>query len=208
MTHLLPPLPYDLHGLEPSISAETLALHHDKHHRGYVDKLNAAIKAYPQYQKFRVDELLRRLDSIDPAVREDVRKHGGGHANHSLFWQTMTPQGQAPSTTLSHSLENSFHSFEGLKQAFHEAADHVFGSGWVFLTCGDARSRLEITALPNQDSPLSHGATPLLAFDLWEHAYYLQYRNERPHWIDAWWDVIDWRVVERNLDQAHARHAA
>lgn len=208
MTHLLPPLPYALDGLEPSISAETLSLHHDKHHRAYVDKLNAALKLYPQYQHLSVEALLQQLGTLDPAVRDAVRKQGGGHANHSLLWRTLAPQGQRPSATLLQSIEKSFPSFDALEQALRKAADQVFGSGWVFLAYREGESLFEVLALPNQDSPLSVGATPLLALDLWEHAYYLQYRNERIHWIDAWLQIVDWHAVEDNLFSARGTRAA
>lgn len=204
MTHVLPALPYSLDALEPAISAETLALHHDRHHRAYVDKLNTALLGFPQYAGISVEDLLRRLDSLDAPLRTAVRQHGGGHANHSLLWRTLAPAGTAPGAGLTRRIDRSFGSLDGLQQALLAAAAQVFGSGWVFLTCRDPQDALEVIGLPNQDSPLSQGATPVLALDLWEHAYYLQYRQERARWCGMWWSVIDWPGVERNLQAALA----
>jgi superoxide dismutase, Fe-Mn family len=207
MTHALPSLPYDLHALEPAINAETLTLHHGKHHRSYVDKLNAALIGYPEYQNVGVEELLRRLDSIDPAIRDEVRNQGGGHANHSLFWSTLAPQSCKPSPAFLRQVSVANSSALVMKELFAKASERLFGSGWVFLTCRAGHSQVDIVPLPNQDSPLSQGATPILAFDAWEHAYYLQYQNERARWVDAWWSVIDWTAVEHNYQMAQSRYS-
>jgi Fe-Mn family superoxide dismutase len=204
MTYVLPDLPYSLDALAPSMDAATLELHHNKHHRAYVDKLNAALRDYPEYQKLSIEALLATLHTVDAAVRDAVRKQGGGHANHSLLWQTLTPQGHAPSAALQKAMAESFGSIAGLKQAINEAADMVFGSGWVFLCWRAVNRPLEVIGLPNQDSPWSQGLTPLLGLDLWEHAYYLQYHNLRPQWLEAWWNIIDWRVAEQNWRRAAA----
>ena len=202
MTHVLPRLPYALDALEPTIDAETLNLHYKKHHRAYVDKLNSALKKYPHYQKLSVEDLLRRLDSLPPAVRDDIRKHGGGHANHSLFWRSMSARRLRPGAFLKSAIQRDFKTADNLRKKFQETAEHVFGAGWVFLNWRHADQRLEIISTADQDSPLSAGPTPLLAFDLWEHAYYLKYRNERAKWIAAWWKLIDWESVEQNLRDA------
>lgn len=208
MPHTLPPLLYDLDALEPVISADTLALHHGKHHRGYVDKLNAALVDYPQFQSLPVDTLLARLKSLPAPLRGPVRNFGGGHANHSLFWESMGPSGQAPSSAFLTQISDPFGSLAGLQKAMQQAAEGLFGSGWTFLNRSAQHGQLEIISLPNQDSPLSDGATPLLAFDLWEHAYYLQYHNERSRWMQAWWAIVDWNRVERRWKDAAARRAA
>lgn len=202
MKHLLPPLPYEMHALEPVISAETLALHHGKHHRAYVDKLNTALAQFPIYQSMGVNDLLRRLDSLDPRARGEIRKHGGGHANHSLFWLTMSRGGHAPSSKLTAIIERQFQSLEGLRAAFAKCLANVFGSGWVFLNLDTVTGALEVLPLPNQDSPLSSGGTPLLAFDAWEHAYYLQYHQDREQWLRSWWTTINWKAVECQFDKA------
>jgi Fe-Mn family superoxide dismutase len=202
MKHELPALPYALDGLEPVTDAETLALHHGKHHKAYVDKLNTALESWPQYQQYPVEELLRRLDELDPAVRTAVRDQGGGHANHSLFWRCMVPRGRAPAGEIARLIATTFGDLDDFKAAFEKEGVGLFGSGWTFLVWNRNTAKLEIRALPNQDSPLSSGATPLLLCDLWEHAYYLRYRNLRPEWIKAWWKVVDWDAVNANFDAA------
>lgn len=208
MPHTLPPLPYELDALEPVISAETLHLHHAKHHRGYVDKLNAALIDHPQYLEMPIDALLQQLKTLPAPLRTPVRNFGGGHANHSLFWDSMGPSGQAPSSTFLQQISESFGTLAGLQKAMQQSAEGLFGSGWTFLNRTAQGGQLEIVSLPNQDSPLSEGSTPLLAFDLWEHAYYLQYHQERARWMQAWWTVVDWARVERRWQDAAARRAA
>ena len=201
MKHVLPELPYAVNALEPAIDSETLALHHGKHHRAYVDKLNAVLADYPQYQLLSIEALLRSLGSLDSRIRGDVRNHGGGHANHSLLWQTLSPHGGTPGTALFRLIVAAFGSLDGLKEEFRNAAARTFGSGWVFLISpATSPNTLQVVALPNQDSPLSIAATPLLGLDLWEHAYYLKFRNNRTGWLDAWWDIVNWEAVEHNFD--------
>ncbi len=205
MPHVLPTLSYAIDSLQPAIDAETLALHYGKHHQTYVDKLNATLADHPQYQSLSVEALLRTLSQLDLRIRDDIRNQGGGHANHSLLWRTMTPHGCPPGPVFSSMIAKSFGSLDGLKQEFRTAAAHVFGSGWVFLTSSDnAPNALRVVALANQDSPLSAGATPLLALDLWEHAYYLKFRTDRPGWMDAWWNIVNWQAVALNFDDAQA----
>lgn len=205
MTHVLPQLPYPTDGLEPAMDTATLTLHHGKHHQAYVDKLNAALLDYPQYQSLSVQELLRSLHTLDPAVRDDIRNHGGGHANHSLLWQTLSPDSKPPGPVLARSIVNCYGSLERLKQEFRTTAARSFGSGWVFLTmAANTTDALQVVFHPNQDSPLSFGATPILALDLWEHAYYLKYRADRPGWLEAWWKIVDWQAVGRNFDSAQS----
>lgn len=208
MPHFLPPLRYELDALEPIISAETLHLHHGKHHRGYVDKLNAALIDHPRYQAMRVEELLQQLKTLPAPLRGPVRNFGGGHANHSLFWESMGSNGQAPSSTFLAQISAQFGTLAGLQKAMQQSAEGLFGSGWTFLSRRGSDGQLEIASLPNQDSPLSDGSTPLLAFDLWEHAYYLQYHNERSRWMRAWWPVVDWSCVERRWQDAPIQRAA
>lgn len=206
--HVLPPLPYTLTSLEPRISAETLALHHGKHHRAYVDSLNDTLSAYPQYQELTIEQLLEGIDSIDAAARPGIRNFGGGHANHSLFWETMTAHPRPPSTSLASSINKDFGSLDGLLRGIRKATDELFGSGWVFLGAHRVHGSLHVMALPNQDSPWSRGFVPLLAFDLWEHAYYLQYHNQRHLWLDAWWHLVNWNIVEQKLQPVLHRAAA
>ena len=208
MPHTLPPLRHELDALAPVITAETLQLHHSTHHRGYVDKLNAALVDHPHYLEMPIDSLLRQLKTLPAPLRPPVRNFGGGHANHSLFWESMRPDGQAPSSAWLTQISDSFGSLAGLQKAMQISADSVFGSGWTFLSRNGDEGKLEIVSLPNQDSPLSEGSTPLLAFDLWEHAYYLQYRQDRAGWMRAWWSVVDWSGVEQRWQDAAARHAA
>jgi Fe-Mn family superoxide dismutase len=208
MPHTLPPLRYDLDALEPVISAETLHLHHAKHHRGYVDKLNAALIDHPQYLAMPVELLLQQLKTLPAPLRTPVRNFGGGHANHSLFWDSMGPSGHAPSSAFLTQISEPFGSLVGLQKSMQQSAEGLFGSGWTFLNRRGHDGQLEIVSLPNQDSPLSEGSTPLLAFDLWEHAYYLQYHQERSRWMQAWWTVVDWSGVEQRWTEASARRAA
>jgi Fe-Mn family superoxide dismutase len=208
MAYTLPDLPYPLTALAPSIDAETLALHHDKHHRGYVDNLNATLRDHPRYGQLSIESLLTQLGTVDAGVRNAVRNYGGGQENHSLLWKTLAPGGRAASPALQQLVSQSFHSMDGLKAALSSAAENLFGSGWVFLTWRGSDSPLEVLGLPNQDSPWSLGVTPLLALDLWEHAYYLQYHNLRPKWLQAWWDIIDWAAVETNWRQAVAHESS
>jgi Fe-Mn family superoxide dismutase len=195
----VPALPYDYDALSNYISADIMQLHHDKHHQAYVDKLNAAIEKYPELQGKAVEDLLVELDSIPEDIRTAVRNNGGGHYNHCLFWLWMSPQGGGqPSGPLLEAILQKYGTFENFTEAFAEKAVGVFGSGWVWL-----QPNMEIVATPNQDSLLSKGEpAPLLGLDVWEHAYYLDYKNKRPDYIAAWWNVVNWPVVEARFATA------
>lgn len=198
----LPPLPYAYEALEPAIDAETMRLHHDKHHATYVAKLNEAVAAAPELAGKSVEELLRELAGVPEAVRMAVRNHGGGHANHSLFWTSMKPGGATlPAGRLAAAVTAQFGSFDGLREQLTKAAGGVFGSGWAWLALDGGR-KLAIATLPNQDSPLSSGQTPLLGIDVWEHAYYLKYQNRRADYIQAFLGVVDWAAIAKRFDEA------
>jgi Fe-Mn family superoxide dismutase len=188
----LPALGYEYDALEDYISKDIMELHHSKHHQGYVDKLNAALADYPDLQGKDIVELLRNLDTVPEKIRTAVRNQGGGHYNHSLFWQCMAPSaGGEPSGALSDALKAKYGDFEKFKDEFNAKAATVFGSGWVWLT-----PELEIMTSPNQDSPLMDGgAEPILGLDVWEHAYYLDYKNKRDEYAKAWWNVVNWEFV-------------
>ena len=190
----LPPLGYDYDALEPLIDAETMKIHHDKHHAAYVAKLNTAIAGAPGFEKKSIDEILTNLDAVPEAVRKDVRNQGGGHANHSLFWQTLKKnENGKPIGELAKAIDTAFGSFDKFQEAFGTAAGKVFGSGWAWLVLKEKKLTVETTA--NQDSPLSSGNLPLLGLDVWEHAYYLKYQNRRPEYIKAFQSVINWDFV-------------
>ncbi|HUF14086.1 MAG TPA: superoxide dismutase [Longimicrobiales bacterium] len=202
MSHSVPNLPYDFGSLEPTIDARTMEIHHDKHHAAYVSKLNEALSGHPKLAEKPVEPLLREIDRVPEDIRTKVRNHGGGHANHTLFWQIMAPgAGGEPEGVLADALADKFGSFASFREKFGEAAANQFGSGWGWLVV-DASGSLDVYALPNQDSPLMKGHTPLLGLDVWEHAYYLKYQNRRPDYIKAWWDVVNWEQVGRNYDKA------
>lgn len=189
----LPALTYDYDALEASIDAETMKLHHDKHHQAYVDKLNEAVGKYEDLQSKTLTELLGGLDSVPEDVRGAVRNNGGGHANHSMFWTIMSKDGGKPSGDLGAAIDEAFGSFDDFKTKFNDAGVKQFGSGWVFLTVSGGK--LEIGSMPNQDSPLHKGVEPVLGNDVWEHAYYLKYQNKRPDYLKSWWEVVDWDAV-------------
>ncbi len=194
--YVLPPLPYGYADLEPVIDEETMHLHHDKHHQAYTDGTNAALARHPQWQGMPIEDVLRRLSDVPAEIRQTVRNQGGGYANHNLFWECLSPRGgRGPDGELAAGIERCFGSLQQFKKKFEEAGAKHFGSGWVFLASHEAQ--LEIIALPNQDSPLSMGRVPLLACDLWEHAYYLKYNNRRAQWLGAWWEVVDWQRVSQ-----------
>lgn len=202
--YTLPPLLYAYNALEPYIDAQTMELHHDKHHQKYVDELNAALKDYPELQGKPVEELLTNLDKVPAVIRTAVRNNGGGHYNHSFFWTVMAPHnGQNPLGAVKEAIEKEFGSFANFKDQFTAAARSRFGSGWAWLNV-DKHGKLGITSTPNQDSPLAEGLKPVLALDVWEHAYYLKYNNRRPDYIDAWWNVVNWQTVEDNFQKATA----
>jgi Fe-Mn family superoxide dismutase len=197
MTYTVPPLAYAYDALEPHIDRATMEIHHDKHHQAYVDKLNAAIEGSPDLLDASLEEILRDISQVSEAKRAAVRNNGGGHHNHTMFWENMSPDGGGePSGELAQAIDSAFGSFTDLKAKMKQAGVNQFGSGWVWLVHDG--TGLAVTATANQDSPLSSGQVPLLGIDVWEHAYYLKYHNRRPDYIDAWWNVVDLtRVAER-----------
>jgi Fe-Mn family superoxide dismutase len=195
MAYTLPPLPYPTNALEPHIDAQTMEIHHGKHHQAYVTNLNAALEKAPELANRSLDDLLRNLNSVPEAVRTAVRNNGGGHWNHSQFWRTMAPNaGGKPSGKLAQAIDAAFGDFEKFKEAFNAAGGSRFGSGWVWLL--NDGGKLSITSTPNQDNPLMDGKpAPILGNDVWEHAYYLKYQNRRPDYLKAWWNTVDWNEV-------------
>ena len=201
MSHTLPALGYAYDALEPHIDALTMEIHHSRHHQTYITNLNAALAELPELAALPVDELLARLDSLPVSVQGAVRNHGGGHANHSLFWQVMSPQGGGePGGELAEAIERDLGGLEAFKQAFTQAALSRFGSGWAWLVV-DQSGKLQVVSSANQDSPLMEGLVPILGLDVWEHAYYLKYQNKRPDYIAAFYKVIDWTEVARRYRQ-------
>jgi Fe-Mn family superoxide dismutase len=199
--HEVPPLPYAFDALEPHIDAKTMEIHHDKHHAAYVTNLNKALDGHADLQGKSVEDLLRGIDSVPESIRTAVRNQGGGHANHSMFWQIMGPQGGgAPSGDLGSAIQQAFGSFEGLKEKLNAAAAGQFGSGWGWLVVNGGK--LEVIARPNQDSPLMENKVPLLGVDVWEHAYYLKYQNRRPDYLTAWWNTVNWQAVADRYSRA------
>jgi len=202
MAHTLPPPPYDYTALEPHIDERTMRIHHDKHHGGYVSKLNAALEGLDDLMKLPVEELIADLTRVPEAKRTAVRNNGGGHANHTLFWAVMTPGGAtAPEGELKAAIDQAFGSFDAFQARFSEACGNRFGSGWGWLSVGPNGS-LVVESTPNQDSPLMEGRTPILGCDVWEHAYYLKYQNLRPDYVKAWWNVVNWTEVGRRFKAA------
>lgn len=201
MTHTLPPLPYAYNALEPHIDAMTMEIHYTKHHQAYIDKLNTALEKHPELQDKTVEELVADLDLVPEDIRTAVRNHGGGHLNHSLFWESLAPaKGQAPEGALEQALIQAFGSIQDFKLKFSEKASTQFGSGWAWLVKdGDM---LEVLATPNQDNPITQGKTPILGLDVWEHAYYLRYQNKRPDYIAAFWNIVNWDEVARRFAEA------
>ena len=205
MAHKLPPLRFGYDALEPYIDAETMELHHDKHHQAYVDNLNKALEPYPQLADLPIEDLLRRLDQVPEPIRTAVRNNGGGHANHRFFWDILAPRaGGTPKGAIADAITKDFGSFEKFQSLFTDAATKHFGSGWAFLVVDRSAQRLQIVSLPNQDSVLAHGTPALLCCDVWEHAYYLKYRNRRADYLAAWWKVVAWSAVDERLRDAMA----
>jgi superoxide dismutase, Fe-Mn family len=201
MAYELPALPYAYDALAPTISKETMELHHDKHHAAYVTNVNNALKDQPNLANKSVEALISDLNSVPENIRTAVRNNGGGHANHTLFWEIMKPGGSnQPTGALAQAINSTFGGFDQFKQQFTQAATTRFGSGWAWLTTSGGK--LEVTSTPNQDSPLMEGKTPLLGLDVWEHAYYVDYRNRRPDYITAWWNVVNWDEVGKRYDAA------
>ena len=204
MSHTLPALPYAYDALEPHIDAKTMEIHHSRHHQTYVTNLNTALADLPELAALPLEALLARIDSLPAQVQGAVRNHGGGHANHSLFWQVMSPQGGGePDGELAAAIERDLGGLESFRQAFTQAALSRFGSGWAWLVV-DGRGKLQVVSSANQDSPLMEGLTPILGLDVWEHAYYLKYQNKRPDYIAAFYNVIDWDEVARRYVAALA----
>jgi Fe-Mn family superoxide dismutase len=199
MPHTLPPLPYAANALEPYIDAQTMELHHGKHHNAYVTNLNAALEKAPELANKPLDELLKNLSAVPEAIRTAVRNNGGGHWNHSQFWKTMGPNaGGAPTGKLAEAITSAFGDFEKFKEQFNAAGVGRFGSGWVWLV--KEGGKLAITSTPNQDNPLMDGKpAPILGNDVWEHAYYLKYQNRRPDYLKAWWNTVNWTEVAKRF---------
>lgn len=195
--HALPPLPYATDGLEPFYDRETLEIHHGKHHKAYVEHLNQALEGHPDLEAKSIEELLMHLDDVPESIRGKVINNGGGHFNHTLFWNIMGPKkGGAPAGKISDAIKSAFKSFESFKAEWKASALNMFGSGWTFLVMtkdGD----IEIQNHANQDCPLSKGLKPLLLLDVWEHAYYLKFKNDREEWIDTWWNIVNWDMVNK-----------
>jgi superoxide dismutase, Fe-Mn family len=201
MAYELPALPYAYDALAPTISKETMELHHDKHHAAYVTNVNNALKDQPNLANKSVEALISDLNSVPENIRTAVRNNGGGHANHTLFWEIMKPGGSnQPTGALAQAINSTFGGFDQFKQQFGQAATTRFGSGWAWLT--KSGGTLAISSSANQDSPLMEGKTPLLGLDVWEHAYYVDYRNRRPDYITAWWNVVNWDEVGKRYDAA------
>ncbi len=199
MAFELPTLPYPYDALEPYIDARTMEIHHTKHHGGYVKKLNAALEKYPYLQDVPLETLLRNLASVPEDIRTAVRNNGGGHANHSLFWTVMSPNGGGePEGELARAIAETFGGFAQFKDLFSTTAATRFGSGWAWLVV-DAFGHLKVYSTPNQDNPLMEGFTPILGLDVWEHAYYLKYQNRRAEYIANWWNVVNWEEVSRRF---------
>jgi Fe-Mn family superoxide dismutase len=199
MSYTVPPLPYDYNALEPHIDEATMRLHHDKHHQTYVDKANAALEG-TEYADKGVEELIKNLDSLPADKQGPLRNNGGGHYNHSLFWEWMAPgAGGQPSGALAQAIDSAFGSFDDFKAKLKDAGANQFGSGWAWLVHDG--SGLAVVSSPNQNNPLTEGKTPLLGVDVWEHAYYLTYNNRRPDYIDAWWNVVNWPAVAAGFDR-------
>ncbi|MGH7700773.1 MAG: superoxide dismutase [Gemmatimonadales bacterium] len=202
MAHTLPDLPYEYGALEPYIDAQTMQIHHGKHHQGYVNNLNAALDKHPELHQKPLDDLLRGINSVPEDIRTAVRNHGGGHHNHSLFWTAMAPKaGGEPRGKLADAIKQALGDFTKFKEQFGTAAATRFGSGWAWLVV-TKDNKLEVTSTPNQDSPLMDGKTPILGLDVWEHAYSLKYQNRRPDYIAAWWNVVNWPELARRYEAA------
>jgi Fe-Mn family superoxide dismutase len=205
----LPSLPFAYDALEPIIDKETMVLHHDKHHRAYVEGLNAALSRHPEVQASSIDALLGSAAKLPADIRTAVHNMGGGHANHALFWTLLTPRGRdLPTRAVQRALDEVFGSFDRFREAFELAGSKHFGSGWVSLAIDTSTLSLDIVTQPNQDTALDIGKRALLTCDLWEHAYYLKYRNRRADWLRAWWQVVNWPEVERRLEAFKSAGAA
>ncbi|GAC1399995.1 MAG: superoxide dismutase [Ktedonobacteraceae bacterium] len=201
MAFEVPPLPYDYNALEPYIDTQTMQLHHDKHHQTYVTNLNKALEGH-EFASLQPEQVLLRLNEVPDAVRTAVRNNGGGHVNHTMFWQIMKPNGGGePTGDIANAITSSFGSFDAFKTAFNDAGFKQFGSGWAWVTLGQD-GKLQISSTANQDSPLLIGAYPIFGNDVWEHAYYLKYQNRRPEYLSNWWNVVNWDEINKRYAQA------
>jgi len=201
LAYEVPPLPYDYAALEPHIDAETMKLHHDKHHQAYVTNLNGAIEKHPDLGKHTAEDLLRNLNSVPEDVRTIVRNNGGGHVNHSMFWNIMKPGGGGdPTGKIAEQIRKDFGDFAAFKKQFNETTAKQFGSGWGWVVWDGGKLAIVTTA--NQDNPLLQGKYPILGNDVWEHAYYLKYQNRRPDYLTAWWNTVNWTEINKRLEQA------
>src|SRR6266700_6178954 len=205
MAYELPPLPYDYSALEPYIDTQTMQLHHDKHHQAYGTNLNNALKDQAQFASLSLEELMRRINEVPDSVRTAVRNNGGGHINHTMFWQIMKPNGGGePTGAIASAIQSAFGSFDAFKTAFNDAGVKRFGSGWAWVIL-DSSGKLQVTSTANQDSPFMDGNYPVMGNDVWEHAYYLMYQNRRPDYLNAWWNVVNWDEISRRYQQGGGR---
>lgn len=202
MAHQLPALPYPNNALEPHIDEQTMMIHHDRHHNAYVTNLNAALEGHAELQSKSIEDLISDLNSVPENIRTAVRNNGGGHANHSLFWEVIGPNGGGqPTGALADAINNELGGFDKFKEDFAKAGATRFGSGWAWLSV-DKNGKLVVSSTPNQDSPIMEGNTPILGMDVWEHAYYLKYQNKRPDYIAAFWNVVNWEEVGKRYEAA------
>ena len=198
MPHQLPPLPYDAAALEPHIDAQTMQIHHGKHHAAYVNNLNAALEKHPELAGKSAEDLIKDLNAVPEAIRTAVRKNGGGHVNHTMFWQIMGPgAGGAPTGKLGDAINSTFGSFDAFKDMMQKAGATRFGSGWAWLV--EANGKLAVESTANQDNPMMDGKRAIMGIDVWEHAYYLKYQNRRPDYLAAWWNTVNWDAVAKRL---------
>jgi len=201
MAHQVPPLPYDFGALEPHIDAQTMQIHHDKHHGAYVTNLNAALEKHPELGSKSAEELIKNLGAVPEDIRTAVRNNGGGHVNHSMFWLIMAPKaGGEPAGPLADAIKQAFGSFAEFQNKFNDAGLKRFGSGWAWLI-RNAGGKLEITSTANQDNPMMDGNYPIMGNDVWEHAYYLKYKNVRGDYLKAWWNVVNWKEVQNRFEK-------
>ncbi len=204
MAHTLPALPYAFNALEPTIDEATMKLHHGKHHQAYIDKLNEALQKHPALAEKPLEALLAEISGVPEDIRPAVRNHGGGHANHSMFWSIMGPgKGGEPAGALGDEIKTAFGDFKTFKEKFQAAGVGRFGSGWVWLVWAGGKLAIESTG--NQDSPLMEGKFPVMGNDVWEHAYYLKYQNKRADYLGAWWNVVDWDAAGKRFERAHGK---
>jgi len=198
MAHSVPPLPYDYNALEPHIDEQTMRIHHDKHHAAYVNNLNAALEKHPELQNKSAEDLIKSINTVPEAIRTAVRNNGGGHVNHTMFWEIMGPgKGGEPTGKVGDAIKSAFGSFDAFKTQLNDAGVKRFGSGWAWLV--DAGGKLVIESTANQDNPMMEGKKPILGVDVWEHAYYLKYQNRRPDYLAAWWSVVNWDAVNKRF---------